>query len=156
MTTSKPAPRRAPRASTAKVAAAKPSIVDEMAEEAEAPEEYPPGTPEFLVPLAIRPRSRRAEFKRRYALVLDKYEKMREFKDVIEAEESPPPPEQMRIMAELDDVLQSIDDTLRLAAVDEAKYTEWSDSLEDDDQLMQVFHVFQKRSQPGEASSSTS
>lgn len=155
MTTAKPSTRRAtPKAASAK-SDTKPSTVDEMAEEA-VPVDYPPGTPELLSPLSLRPRSRRAEFKRRYSSIVKKYESMKELRAIVEADQDPPEHEKLRISAELDDVYQAIDDVLRIVAADPQVYAVWSDELEDDNVLMTVFNVYQRRAQPGEASSSMS
>lgn len=152
MTTSKSTPRRAPRA---KAEDEKPSTTDQMAEDAAAaPIDYPDGAPEFLVSLAIRPRSRRAEFKRRYAAVLEGYERADVLRKALDQDE-PPMSDQMKIMAEMDDVYQAIIETLAIAAVDPEKYEAWADEV-DDDELLQTFSAYNTRTQPGEASSSTS
>jgi hypothetical protein len=139
-----------------------PSLVDQMAEDAEAvaaPTEFPKGAPELKPLLAIRPRSRRAEFKRRYAEVAEmngevktlqrEVAKLKQGSDARYAAE-------LRLWAQMDDLYDKVDGALRLAAVDEAAYTAWSDGLEDDTDLMTTFSVYQQRTQPGEASSSTS
>jgi hypothetical protein len=155
MSTSKPAPRRSPRTSTAKSSNEKPSTTDQMAEDASATTvEYPDGAPEFLVPLAVRPRTRRAEFKRRYARVLEGYERADKLRKALD-EDNPPMSDQMKIMAELDDVYQGIVDMLAIAAVDPEKYQVWADEVEDAE-LLQAFNAYNVRTQPGEASSSTS
>jgi hypothetical protein len=154
MTTSKSTPRRAPR-STGKAEGEKTSITDQMGEDAQAATvEYPDGAPEFIVPLAIRPRSRRAEFKRRYAAVLERYERANKLRNALD-EENPPPSEQMKIMAELDEVYQAVIEALEIVAVDPEQYKMWADEVEDAD-LMQTFTAYNVRTQPGEASSSTS
>lgn len=154
MTTAK-SPRRAPRATPKPESKPdEPSTVDQLAEDA-TPEEFEPGTPEFLVPLAVKPRGRRAEFKRLYADVIARYEDIVKYRAAVQAEEELPMSEQMRISAELDEVGQAIDDLLRFVAVDRAAYDAWSGEVSDDD-LMKTFNIYQKRAQPGEASSSTS
>lgn len=155
MTTAKSPRRAAPRATPKpEPKPDEPSVVDQLAEDA-APPEYPPGVPEFLTPLAVKPRSRRAEFKRRYAVVVERYEAIVKYRAIVEAKENPPMSEQLRISAELDEVGQAIDDMLRFVAVDPDAYEAWSAEVEDND-LHTTFNVYQKRAQPGEASSSTS
>jgi hypothetical protein len=61
----------------------------------------------------------------------------------------------MQAWADSDDVLQLMDDFMRLCASDAAAYEKWSAEA-DDEELSKVFQVFIARSQPGEASSSTS
>lgn len=152
MTTSKSAPRRTPRT---KAVEEKPSVVDQMAEDAAADSvEYPEGAPEFLVPLAIKPRSRRAEFKRCYAKVLENYERTDELRRQL-SQEDPPMSKQMEIMAELDEVYQAIVDTLSIAAVAPDEFQVWADEVDDAD-LLQTFNAYNTRTQPGEASSSAS
>lgn len=154
MTTSKTTPRRTPRTTAAKTEDEQPSTTDQLAEDA-VPPEFAPGTPEFLVPLAVKPRSRRAEFKRLYAEVIERYESVSKYRELVEAKDEPPVSEQMRISADLDLVAQAIDDVLRFVAVDQDAYAAWSDDVSDDE-LMKAFNTYQKRAQPGEASSSTS
>lgn len=135
------------------------SVVDQMADDAAPPTEYPPGTPALKPLLAIRPRSRRAEFKRRYAEVAEmkgeteklqaQAEKLKQGSDARYATE-------LRMWAAMDDIYDKVNAALRLAAVDIEAYDAWSDALEDDTDLMTAFNVYQSRTQPGEASSSTS
>jgi len=139
-----------------------PSLVDQLSEDADAitaPTEFPKGAPELKPLLAIRPRSKRAEFKRRYAEVAEmngevkalqrEVAKLKQGSDARYAAE-------LRLWAQMDDLYDKVDGALRLAAVDEAAYTAWSDGLEDDTDLMNTFAVYQQRTQPGEAPSSTS
>lgn len=137
------------------------SVVDQMAEDAEAvttPPEFPPGAPELKPLLAIRPRSRRAEFKRRYAEIAEQ-------KPLIEAAQKESAKlkqgsderyaAELRLWAQMDDFYEKVDGALRLAAIDEDAYTKWSDEVGDED-LAQTFSAYQARTQPGEAPSSTS
>lgn len=138
----------------------KSSAVDELADDANPPE-YPDGAPLLKPYLQIRPRSQRAEFKRRYAEFADMQKRMQELQaeqqrladddsdDVSPVRNA----ERMRLWADMDDYYQKMDDLMRLAAVNAEAYTEWSDEV-DDGGLAEVFTVFARRSQPGEASSS--
>jgi hypothetical protein len=155
-----PAPRKTPVRRQPELDQ-EPSLVDQMGEDAEnveIPKEYPPGVPALKPLLAIRPRSRRAEFKRRYAevaemraLIKDAQAEVSRHKEGSDAHYAA----QMRMWAQMDDVYQKVDEALRLAAVDPDAYAEWSDEVSDED-LMTTFNVYQSRTQPGEALSSTS
>lgn len=129
-----------------------PSVVDQLAEDA-LPTEYPEGAPELLPYLALRPRSRRAEFKRRYAEVVE-FQKKISAKHKSVTDKSPLA-DQMRMAADLDDLYERIDQVLEIAAADAKAYRAWSDEV-DDETLMRTFNVYAVRSQPGEASSSAS
>jgi hypothetical protein len=87
--------------------------------------------------------------------VIERYEAVSQYRELIEAKDEPPMSEQVRISAELDEVSHAIDNLLRFVAVDQDAYAAWSDDVSDDD-LMKAFNTYQKRAQPGEASSSTS
>lgn len=139
-----------------------PSVVDALADDAEAveiPTEYPAGVPALKPMLAIRPRSKRAEFKRRFAEVAEmrglveksraEAVKLKEGSDERYAAE-------LRMWAQMDDLYDKVNAALRIASADQDEYDTWSDALEDDNDLMTTFTVYQSRTQPGEASSSTS
>lgn len=133
------------------------SVVDSLADDAatvEMPTEYPEGAPALRPMLAIRPFSRRAEFKRRYAEVaeqkgeLDRLQaEMAKHKQGSEEHYAA----QLRAWAAMDEVFEKVNSALRLAAVDVEAYDRWSDNLVDDNDLMQTFNVFQQRTQLGEA-----
>ena len=133
------------------------SLVDQMAEDAvEVPTEYPPGVPELKTMLAIQPRSRRAAFKRKYAEVAEFMATVRDLekstKKIKNADERQVA--ELRLWAEVDELYQRIVDALRIAAVDETKFDAWADEVQDED-LQTTFAVYQQRTQPGEAPSST-
>lgn len=142
-----------------------PSVVDQMAEDA-VPTEYPPGTPELIPILHVRPRSRRAEVKRQFKKFqaaqqkLDVAKAAGVFDDLDEdADDKAVSPElhaaRIDASADLDEMLQLMDDVMRMCAADPDAYQRWSIEVEDDT-LSAAFAVFVDRSQPGEASSSTS
>ncbi len=132
-----------------------PDPIDELADDAAPPT---PGE-RALIDLQIRPRSQRAQFKRRYAEFADMQKRVLELKAspalASGGDDSDPErgAERMRLWAEMDDYYQKMDDLMRLAAVNPEAYAEWSD-VAGDEELAAVFTVFAKRSQPGEASSS--
>lgn len=140
-----------------------PTLIDELADEANpAPTEYPDGAPELKPYLQIRPRSKRADFKRAYAAFAKRQDTISELtkaakaaKDAESAEASDAEQNiaNMRLWADADDLYQEMDDLMRLAAVDDEEYGLWSDQVEDPD-LIVTFQVFMQRSQPGEASGS--
>lgn len=130
--------------------------LDAIADDAELPE-YPEGAPLLQSYLKIRPRSKRAEFKRKFADVSEMQKEI----DAIKAsgalnEAGDNQAAKLRAWAQLDDMYQQIDELLEMAAVNPAAYREWSDTTEDDTQLVAVFNAYMKRTQPGEASSSAS
>lgn len=137
-----------------------PTLIDALADEA-APEpaEYPVGAPLLKPYLQIRPRSRRAEFKRRYAEFATMQDTVGALAKAANATDAPKLPEaqqaaeNMLLWADADDLYQKMDDLMRLAAVDEVEYTAWSDDADDKD-LIATFQVYMRVSQPGEASSS--
>jgi len=138
------------------------SIVDQLGEDAEqleTPTEYPPGTPEFKVMLAIRPRTRRAEFKRLLAEITERSGVAREQQKQMAQLKDRPDDERgaalFRLSAALDEVLEVVESALRLVAVDVEKFDAWAADVADED-LQITWAVYQTRSQPGEAPSSTS
>lgn len=134
-----------------------PTLIDALADEAAPePQEYPPGAPLLKPYLHIRPRWRRAEFKRGYAkfaTMQDTVGALRRAADAPDQPEAEQAAENMRLWADADDLYQQMDDLMRLAAVDEAEYAAWSDEVDDKD-LVQTFQVYMRESQPGEASGS--
>jgi|SRR5688500_2014631 len=140
----------------------KPSLVDEMAEDAgqiDQPTEYPKGAPALKPMLAIRPFSRRAAFKRHYAEVAEVKAELDKLEAALKNHKTGSNEHyaaQLRMWAAMDDVFEKVNAALRLAAVDPEAYDQWSDGLQDDNDLMITFNVYQQRTQPGEASSSTS
>ena len=133
-----------------------PSVVDELADDA-TPVEYPEGAPLLKPYLQIRPRSLRAEFKRKYAEFAEVQEQMQKVQasGVLKDDDADPKrgAEKMRVWADMDDYYQLMDDLMAMAAVNSDAYREWSD-VADDAELVAVFQVYAKRSQPGEASRS--
>ena len=136
------------------------SVLDQMAEDVEAteqPPEYPPGCPEFKVLLAVRPRTRRAEFKRLLAEIAEAAPGLRaeqatlsKIKDETKREAAG-----YRLWASMDEVNETIEKALRLVSVDVEKFDAWAEEVSDDD-LQLTWSVYQKKAQPGEASSSAS
>jgi hypothetical protein len=133
------------------------SVVDQIADDADAvaqPTEYPDGAPALKPMLAIRPFSRRAEFKRRYAEVAEQKSELDRLQ--VEAAKHKQGSEehyaaQLRMWAAMDDIFEKVNNALRMAAVDVEAYDRWSDNLTDDNDLMTTFNVYQQRTQPGEA-----
>jgi hypothetical protein len=142
------------------------SVVDQMAADAAPPVEYPPGTPELVEIKHVRPRQRRADVKRefkKFQVVQEKLDGFRSagvFDELDESAEEKPadpglPEQRIEASAVLDEMLQTMDDVLGMCASDPAAYQRWSAEA-DDDLLSTVFGVWSARSQPGEASSSSS
>jgi hypothetical protein len=138
------------------------SVLEQLADDAQAvdtPAEYPPGAPALKPLLAIRPFSRRAAFKRFYAEVAEKKGELDTLQADVGQHEAGTDGHyaaQLRMWAAMDDVFEKVNAALRLAAVDQEAYDAWSDTLENDNDLMTTFNVYQARTQPGEASSSPS
>jgi hypothetical protein len=148
----------APRAvKAAKPAEPEVSIVDQLAEDAaavEMPTEYPAGAPAFKHMLAIRPFSKRAQFKRAYAEVAETKGELTKLQAQVAGLEQGTDEHyaaQLRVWAAMDDIFEKVNGALRLAAVDTEAYDTWSDALTDDNDLMNTFNVYQSRTQPGEA-----
>lgn len=135
------------------------SVVDAMGEDAEqavAPAEYPPGTPEFKVLLAVRPRGRRAEFKRLLADIAERSPQLRKEQEALsKLKEDEREAAGYRLWANMDELNEVIEAALRLVAVDPEKFDVWACEVSDED-LQGAWVAYQSRSQPGEASSSAS
>jgi hypothetical protein len=132
-----------------------PSVVDQLAEDA-VPTEYPAGVPALKSMLAIKPFSRRAAFKRKYAEVAEMSAKVKKAQaDAAKLKGDAKYTAEIRLWAEMDELYQVVSDLLRMAALDEAVFDVWFETVEESD-LMTTFNVYQQRTQPGEASSSTS
>lgn len=139
-----------------------PSVVDQLAQDA-APPEMPEGAPELVPYLQIRPRSKRGEFKRKYAEFARAEKDLQQLRSRLglkdgeagELDEDADPAERMQAWADMDDYMQLMDELMELAATDHQTYRRWADEA-DDDVLMAAFAAYCARSQPGEASSSAS
>lgn len=131
-----------------------PSVLDALVDDAAAPTDYPEGAPLLQPYLQIRPRSKRAEFKRKFAdlgKIQDKVKEVRK-SGLLTSED---PSDQLRLSAELDDMYEQMLELLEMAAVSPAAFREWAEAVDDGD-LIAVFNVYMRRTQPGEASSSAS
>jgi hypothetical protein len=138
------------------------SLVDALRDDAAALTEYPPGTPELIPFMELRPRSRRARFKRKFAECTALEDTVKDVQSRAKklARTTKVTPElaalRMRLSADVDDLFGLMDEVLTIAAVDETKWRMWSDGLQDENDLARVFQLYMQRSQPGEASSSSS
>lgn len=138
------------------------SVVDQMADDANPPE-YPEGTPALIEYRFLYPRSKRGEFKRLLATFRRSQEKLNTAKDgglfdeVDKDDELTAEQQEARIelAADADDLFDLMDRLMRMCAADPDVYDAWTRQVEDA-VLTEVFSVFMARSQPGEASSSTS
>lgn len=128
--------------------------IDELAADA-VPTEYPDGAPLLQPYLQIRPRSRRAEFKRKFAEFSKVQDQVNKIKESGVLSDTGDQAGRLNAWADMDDMYQQMDELLEMAAVNPEAYREWSDTA-DDAALGQVFSVYMKRTQPGEASSSAS
>jgi hypothetical protein len=136
------------------------SVVDQMADDVESvevPTEYPPGVPEFKVYFALKPRSRRAEFKRHLAELTELNPTLRAEQAAIakmkgEGEKGAA---SMRLWARMDEMYEIVEKALRLVAVDVEKFDAWAEDVSDED-LQTTWAVYQTKAQPGEALSSAS
>jgi len=138
------------------------SLIDALREDADALAEYPPGCPELVPFLELRPRSRRARFKRKFAectALEDTVKDVQKRAKKLSATSKVTPELQalrMQLSADVDDLFGLMDEVLEIAAADEVKWRAWSDGLADDNDLARVFQLYMTRSQPGEASGSAS
>lgn len=138
------------------------SLIDALRDDAAALTEYPTGCPELIPFLELRPRSRRARFKRKFAECTALEDTVKDVQKRAKklAATTKVTPElaalRMRLSADVDDLFGLMDEVLSIAADDEAKWRVWSDGLDDDNDLARVFQLYMQRSQPGEASSSAS
>jgi hypothetical protein len=147
-----------PRARSPKAEA--PSVVDAMAEDAEqatTPPEYPTGAPDFKVLLAVRPRGRRADFKRLLAGIAEKSPELRDRQEALSKLSGKGEREaaSYRLWADMDEVNELVEDALRIVAADPATFDAWATEVSDED-LQATWVAYQSRAQPGEASSSAS
>lgn len=138
------------------------SLVDALRDDAGALAEYPPDTPELVPYLELKPRSRRSRFKRKFAECTALEDTIKDVQKRAKslARTTKVTPElsamRMRLSADVDDLFQVMDEVLTIAAVDELAWRDWSDNLADDNDLARVFQLYMQRSQPGEASGSSS
>jgi len=138
------------------------SLIDALAADAGVLTEYPPGVPELVPFLELRPRSRRARFKRKFAectALEDTVKDVQRRAKKLAATTKVTPELQalrMRLSADVDELFGLMDEVLEIAAADEVKWRAWSDGLADDNDLARVFQLYMTRSQPGEASGSAS
>lgn len=136
------------------------SVLDQMAtdvESTEVPTEYPPGAPEFKVYLALRPRARRADFKRLLAELTELNPELRAQQAAIAKLKDRGAKEaaSMRLWARMDEMYEIVEKALRLVAVDVEKFDTWAADASDED-LQTTWAVYQTKAQPGEAPSSAS
>lgn len=138
-----------------------PLIIEQMAQEVEeldSPSEYPPGVPEFKTLLALRPRSRRATFKREFAEIARRVTDLRKRQEAmmkLEADSDEQHREFLHVSADIDELGEKIETALRLVAIDLEAFDAWAMEVSDAD-LQQTWNAYQVRMQPGEASSSAS
>jgi hypothetical protein len=138
------------------------SLIDALHDDVDAFTEYPPGCPELIPFLELRPRQRRARFKRKFAECTDLEKRVRDVQaraKKLSANTKVTPELQklrMQLSADVDELFGLMDEVLTIAAVDETKWRAWSDGLPDDNDLARVFQLYMQRSQAGEASSSAS
>jgi hypothetical protein len=138
------------------------SLVDALREDAGLLTEYPAGTPELTPFMELKPRSRRARFKRKFAectALEDTVKDVQARAKKIAAAKKPTPELgalRLRLSADVDDLFGLMDEVLELAAVDPTAWRKWSDNLDDENDLARVFQLYMQRSQPGEASGSSS
>jgi hypothetical protein len=138
------------------------SVVDEMVDDANPPD-YPAGTPTLIEYRFLYPRSKRGEFKRLLAKFRRAQEKVNSgvadglAEDGDKDEELSAEQQEARIelAADADDLFDLMDRLMRMCAADPDEYEAWTRVVEDV-VLAKTFSVFMARSQPGEASSSTS
>lgn len=135
-------------------------VIDQMADDVasvEAPKEYPPGAPEFKVYLALRPRTRRAEFKQLLADLAEMNPQLQAEQAAISKLKTKAEREaaSMRLWARMDEMYEIVEKALRLVAVDVEKFDAWAADVSDED-LQVTWAVYQSKAQPGEASSSAS
>lgn len=150
-----------PRTRTTTKTDADPSVVEQMADDAAtatAPKEFPPGAPEFKALLGVRPRSRRAEFKRCYAAIAEMNVTIKALQ--AEAKQHDEGSDQryaaeIRLWAQMDELGELAEAALRLVAVAPDAFEAWVLEVSDED-LMTTFSAYQAMAQPGEASSSAS
>ena len=128
-------------------------VVDAIDEEANPPE-YPAGSPLLHTIAEIRPRSRRAQFKRLLADFLEKQAAVNLLGLATDTEDMEQAAK-VRSWAEMDELYQQMAELMELAAKNPTHCVEWTDNATDE-ALLAVFQVFMRRAQPGEAPSSTS
>lgn len=133
-----------------------PSITEQLADDAAVQElEYPEGVPALLVLLAL-PRRRRSAYFRALAVVADHQAKSAKHKVVTDPSKDKRPVElKLAHAADQADLVAAVEDLLATVAVDEETYRKWALEATDAD-LVKTYNVWMKKTQPGEASSSSS
>lgn len=137
------------------------TMVDALHADAEALTEYPPGCPDLIPYLNLRPLSRRAQFKRKFSectVLEDQLKDLQKRAKKLDNGRVSPDLGRLRLQlsADYDDMVGLMDEVLELAAADPEAYRAWSAEQTDDNAVPRVFQLYVNRSQPGEASSSAS
>lgn len=111
------------------------------------PDEYPEGAPLLTPYPKIRPRSKLAQFKRRFAEVAALQERVTNAMPAGAFEPDASTAGKLAVWADADALLAAMDELMALAAVNPEAYREWSDQA-DDDALLAAFTAYMARSQP--------
>ncbi|HEY9417884.1 MAG TPA: hypothetical protein VIQ30_24255 [Pseudonocardia sp.] len=136
-----------------------PTMVDQLADDAKTPPEYPPGAPK-LYPLLKMPYRRRAVAMRKYGELQDHLKAHPELAkpaggDAEVAGDAEEPEVDLNAAADSYEMVAVMDEVLEAVARDENEYENWADRF-DVDVFMATWAAWQAEAQPGEASSSSS
>jgi hypothetical protein len=159
-TNTRPAPRRAPKPIEKAPEEEIPSTSEQLAEEVVAEiEDYPPGTPEFRRVLQLRRRDRATYYRAADAANLVIRQRAKKPKgddsDITTEIDGESVKINLGDFADYNDLLAMIEDVLAVVAVDKDAFEAWVTEVGDTD-LIAVFNLYQRKSQPGEAESSSS
>lgn len=130
-----------------------PTATDAMSADA-APREFPKDAP-ALVPYLRLPFRKRAKFFRGFGELQEMQEKLSALDKKRKRAKNPSQETLIEQATLLYELYGSMDDLMRVAAVDTEKYEEWVET-HSDDEFQDLFSIYVERSQPGEASSSAS
>jgi hypothetical protein len=145
---------------TADEAKAQPTLVDAIAEDAKAadePPDYPEGAPEFYALMRV-PYRQRAEAIRKYGEVqayLKAHPGVGQDRDEDDSDNSESSETDWVATADKFELVGLLDEFLLTVAVDRGAYEAWPERT-DVGVFMQTWSAWQGRTQPGEASSSSS
>lgn len=130
-----------------------PTATDAMSADA-APREFPADAPP-LIPYLRLPFRKRAKFFKGFGELQEMQEKLSALDKKRKRAKNPGQDVLIEQASLLYELYGSMDDLMRIAAVDQEKYEEWVEN-HSDDQFQDLFSIYVERSQPGEASSSAS
>lgn len=130
-----------------------PTTVDALQADA-APREFPKGSPELIGYMRL-PFRKRARFFKMFSELQAQQTELEKLDKKRKRVKNPSQEMMMEQATGLYELYGAMDELLEMASADPEKYRDWVES-NDDDSFQELFSIYIERSQPGEASSSSS